>query len=80
MRVGYRKGADDIPMDHREESQHHAIRREPTGRYSHGSAEGHQTRHRELPRSVQTTVQVTSRPEEETLSRQANPLTQPISS
>lgn len=28
MRIGYREGENDIPMDHREKSEHHAIRRE----------------------------------------------------
>jgi len=31
MRIGYRKGEDNIPMDHREKSQHYAVRRKLTG-------------------------------------------------
>jgi len=59
MRIGHRKGEDNIPVDHREESQHYAVRRELTRRHSHGSVEGHQTRHRKLSRSIQAIVQVT---------------------
>jgi len=61
MRIRYRKGEDNIPMDHREESQHYAVRRKLTGWHSHGSAEGYQTRHGKLPRSIQTIVQVTAK-------------------
>lgn len=59
MRIGHRKGEDNIPVDHREESQHYAVRRELTRRHSHGSVEGHQTRHGKLSRSIQAIVQVT---------------------
>lgn len=44
MRIGYRKSQDDIPMDHREESEHDAVRREFTRGHAYGLVERNKTR------------------------------------
>lgn len=58
MRFRHRKGKNHFQMDNREEFEHNAVRRQFERRYANGFAERNQTRNRELPRPLQTTLQV----------------------
>lgn len=49
---------DDFQVDHSQEFEYDAIRRERTHRYAHGPIARYQTRHWKLPRPLQENLQV----------------------